>query len=88
MGAMVYIPFFVGVSYRLFVISRSYLGVSEDRGPSYSTLSSRILIIRNPKIRYPNFRKVPFGSRKAESFQLRKPSRLAQWRFGTYLEVP
>ena len=27
----------------------AYTGVSENRGPEYSTLSSRILIIRTPK---------------------------------------
>ena len=35
------------------------MGVSQNRGPQYSTLNSRILVIRTPKIRYPNFRKVP-----------------------------
>ena len=29
------------------------LGVSETRGPKYRTLNSRILIIMDPKIRYP-----------------------------------
>ena len=33
------------------------VGVSENRGPEYSTLNSRILIIRTPKYRTPNFRK-------------------------------
>ena len=28
---------------------REYMGVSENRGPQYSTLNSRILIIRTPK---------------------------------------
>ena len=32
-----------------------HVGVSENRGPQYSTLNSRILIIRTPKIRYPLF---------------------------------
>ena len=31
------------------------MGVSENRGPQYSTLNSRILIVRTPKIRYPVF---------------------------------
>ena len=35
-----------------FRIQGSQLGVSENRGPQYSTLNSRILIIR-PPIRYP-----------------------------------
>ena len=38
-------------------------GFSENRGPQYSTLNSSILIIiyyKDPKIRYPNFRKVPY----------------------------
>ena len=39
-----------------------YWGVSENRGPYYGTLKSRILIIRTPKIRYPNLRKVPNDS--------------------------
>ena len=33
--------------------------VSENRGPEYITLSSRILNYKNPKIRYPFFRKLP-----------------------------
>ena len=39
-----------------------HVGVSENRGPYYSTLNSlnnRILIIRTPKTRYLNFRKPP-----------------------------
>ena len=35
------------------------MGVSENRGPSNSTLTSRILIIRTPKQGTPNFRKLP-----------------------------
>ena len=35
------------------------MGVSENRGSRYSTLNSRILIIRTPKIRYPS-RKLPY----------------------------
>ena len=36
------------------------MGVSENRGPNYSTLNSRILIFQDPKIRYPpNCRKLP-----------------------------
>ena len=34
-------------------------GVSENRGPEYSTLNSRILILRTPKIRYPLFSESP-----------------------------
>ena len=37
------------------------LGVSENRGPKYSTLNSRILIIRTPKQGTPNFRKLPLS---------------------------
>ena len=38
-----------------------HMGVSENTGPSYSTLNSRILIIRTPKKQgTPNFRKVPY----------------------------
>ena len=29
------------------------MGVSENRGPSYSTLNSRILFYKDPKISYP-----------------------------------
>ena len=35
------------------MVRKRQVGVSENRGPSYSTLNSRILIIREPKIRYP-----------------------------------
>ena len=35
------------------MVRKRQMGVSENRGPSYSTLNSRILIIREPKIRYP-----------------------------------
>ena len=35
------------------------IGVSKNRGPLYSTLNSRILIIRTPNIR-PYFRKLPY----------------------------
>ena len=35
------------------------MGVSENRG--YSTLNSRILIIRTPKYGAPNFRKLPYS---------------------------
>ena len=31
-------------------------GVSENRGPEYRTLNSRILIVRTPKYGTPNFR--------------------------------
>ena len=36
------------------------MGVSENRGPEYSTLNSRILIIRTPKEGTPNFRNSHF----------------------------
>ena len=36
-----------------------YMRVSEARGPKYSTLNSRILIIRTPKHGTPNFQKLP-----------------------------
>ena len=38
------------------------MGVSENRGPRYRTLNSRILIIRTPKYGTPNFRKLPYGA--------------------------
>ena len=38
------------------------MGVSENRGPQYSALDSRMLIIGTPKYGNPlNFRKVPNG---------------------------
>ena len=37
---------------------KPHLGVSENRGPEYSTVNSRILIIRTPKYGTPNFRKL------------------------------
>ena len=37
------------------------MGVSEKRGPEYSTLNSRVLIIRTPKNEVPLiFRKLPY----------------------------
>ena len=33
----------------------AHVGASENRGPQYSTLNSRILIIRTPKTGTPNF---------------------------------
>ena len=39
----------------------AHMGVSENRGPQYSTLYRRILIISTPKLRHPNFGKVPYG---------------------------
>ena len=36
------------------------MGVSENRGPKYSTLNSRILFVRTPKSSTPNFRKLPY----------------------------
>ena len=38
------------------------MGVSENRGPWYGTLSSRIPIIRTPKYGTPYFRKLPYSS--------------------------
>ena len=37
---------------------KTLLGVSENRGPLYSTLNSRILMIRTPKYGTPYFRKL------------------------------
>ena len=54
------LPGFIAVSTG-FVESHN-MGVSKHRGSKYSTLNSRILIIRTPKIRYPHFRKLPHGS--------------------------
>ena len=41
-------------------INKTWMGISENREPKYSTLNSRILIIRSPKLRYPHFRKLPY----------------------------
>ena len=46
-----------------------YVGVSENGGPCYSTLNSKILIIRTPKRGTPNFRKLPYFGGK----RIRKP---------------
>ena len=35
---------------------------SESRGPEYSTLNSRILIVRTPKYGTPYFLNLPHGS--------------------------
>ena len=35
------------------------MGVSENKGPQYSTLNSRILIIRTPPMGYPQFSETP-----------------------------
>ena len=40
------------------------MGVSENRGPKYSTLNSRILVIRTPKSSTPNFRKLSYPTQK------------------------
>ena len=37
------------------------LGVSKNRGPQHSTLNTRILIIRTPKIRHPGFSETPIS---------------------------
>ena len=37
-----------------------YMGVSENRGPLYSTLNSRTLIIGTPKQGTPNVWKLPY----------------------------
>ena len=54
-----------------------YVGVSENRGPKYSTLNRRVLIIyKDPKIRYPEFSESPMlvecGSVFSVSCRLRK----------------
>ena len=38
---------------------RTYMGVSENRGPEYSTLNSRILNIRTPKNLVPLISETP-----------------------------
>ena len=42
------------------LVSKHDLAVSENRGPQYNILNSRILITRSPKYGTPNFRKLPF----------------------------
>ena len=52
------LAFFFG---SLFLNSRlGYLGVSENRGPEYSTLNSRILII-GPRNKVPSFSESPIS---------------------------
>ena len=46
---------------------KPYMGVSENRGPEYSTLNSRTPIIRIPKQGTPNFRKLPYGSKHSDN---------------------
>ena len=46
------------------ILRMRYMGVSENRGPQYSTLNSRILIIRTPK-GTPNIRKLPYSLKPA-----------------------
>ena len=41
-------------------ICTTHMGVSENRGPQYSTLNGRIPYYKVPKIRYPYFRKLPY----------------------------
>ena len=41
------------------LLTTTHMGVSENRGPQYSTLSSRILVIRTPKQDNPYFQKPP-----------------------------
>ena len=64
------------------------LGVSENRGASYSTLNIRILIIRTPNEVSPNFRKLPFrvwgfGFKVTSSSQFV----VASWRVILYTNV-
>ena len=46
-----------------------YVGVSGNRGPQYSTLNSRILIMRTPKYGTPDFRKLPCGEARGPTCQ-------------------
>ena len=63
------------------------LGVSENRGSQYSTLNSRILVIRTPRKGTPNFRKLPYGYRvrleglglPLESLRCRGYARVEMW---------
>ena len=55
-------PWILKLPYEMFI----HMGVSENRGPSYSTLKSRILIIRTPKYGTPNFRKLPYRLKQKE----------------------
>ena len=41
------------------VADTAHVGVSENGGPSYSTLFCRILVVRTPKYGTPYFRKLP-----------------------------
>ena len=40
-------------------VGHNHMGVSENRGPFYSTLNSRTLDIRTPTISYPEFSESP-----------------------------
>ena len=42
-------PSVVTLNVRSLSIGAQYMGVSENRGPYYRTLNSRILVIRTPK---------------------------------------
>ena len=45
------------------MLQTTHMGVSENRGPLYSTLNSRILILRTPTIRHPFFSETPIWHR-------------------------
>ena len=49
----------LGLMAWVFIFRVLNLGVSENTGPYYSTLNTRILIIRTPKIRYPLISETP-----------------------------
>ena len=51
------------------------MGVSENRGPQYSTLNNRILIIRTPNKVPPNFRKLPYFMGAKEPYKVRGSGR-------------
>ena len=44
-------------------------GFPKNGRPFCSTINSRILIIRTPKLRYPNFRKVPYSPWHCQAHQ-------------------
>ena len=55
-----YLYIYMYICTHLNILLHSYMGVSEYRGSKYSTLNSKVLIIRTPKEGTPNFRKLPY----------------------------
>ena len=55
----------------LLLLRAYYMGVSENRGPKYGTLNSRILILRTPKNKEPpRFSKSPISTGRRQQFRV------------------